>query len=202
MANHSENPTSHMLDIIRAALPHVNSRLRNSMEVAIKTGELAETFSTATDPEELKACALDDQPIDLEGLLVSIQNVCIGHERDMVNSVLNFYKTRNLYHAYQEFRKNNLTHPQPELQAASMNSNGNSENTSQSTNQGSSIFGSLNSNTLMQFLMTQLNPEQKAAFESMSMLFNSTGGFNPGVFNSDNETNNNTSNTSFNENNA
>lgn len=146
--------TEYLLNIIRAAIPYVNSRTRNNMEVAIKTGELAETFQSVQHSPELEACDLGEDTMDMEGLLLSVQNVCVGRDRDMVNTVLNFYKTRNLYHSYQEFRKETLN---PELQAASVSGSGNSNNPN---------------NTMLNFLMSQLTPEQKSTFDAMNMLLN------------------------------
>lgn len=153
------NHTEYVLNIIRAALPYVNSRTRNGMEAAIKTGELAETFQMARKEPELEAYELSNDTVDVEGLLTSVQSVCVGQEREMVNTALNFYKTRNLYQSYQEFRRNSM---QAELQAASLNS-------------GTGKASSPN-NTMMEFLLSQLTPEQKSTFEAMSMMIN-TGAF-------------------------
>lgn len=144
--------TEYLLNIIRAAIPYVNSRTRNNMEVAIKTGELAESFQSANQPPELAACDLGDDTTDVEGLLTSVQNVCIGRDRDMMNTALNFYKTRNLYRSYQKFRKESMS---PELQAASVGGSGNMNNPN---------------NTMFNFLMSQLTPEQKSTFDAMNML--------------------------------
>lgn len=175
--------TDYMLSIIRAALPYVNSKTRNGMEVAIKTGELAETFQAAEHSPELSACDLENDSTDIEGLLVSVQNVCHGPEKEMVNTVLNFIKTRKLYQSYQEFRKNNL---QPELQAASMN--------------GSSSNDSSNNNMMLNFLMSQLTPEQKSTFDAMNMILNSGNLGNLGNLNGfANFMNNNNSNNNNNQ---
>lgn len=155
MADMNRN-TDYILDIIRAALPYVNSRTRNGMEVAIKTGELAETFQSMGDTPDLEACDLGNDTTDMEGLLVSVQNVCMGPEKELVNMLLNFYKTRNLYHSYQTFRRNTLQ--QPELNAASLNGD------KQQTN---------SNNTIIDFLMSQLTPEQKSTFDAMNMLLSS-----------------------------
>ncbi|MBR3771185.1 MAG: hypothetical protein IKL07_02845 [Clostridium sp.] len=149
------NNTEYVLNIIRAALPYVNSRTRNGMEAAIKTGELAETIQMRRKEPELEAYELGNDTVDMEGLLLSVQNVCIGPERELVNTILNFYKTRSLYQSYQEFRRNNM---QSELQAASLNNNSGK---------------SAPNNTMLEFLMSQLSPEQKSTFEAMSMMINS-----------------------------
>ncbi|SES70723.1 hypothetical protein [[Clostridium] polysaccharolyticum] len=147
--------TEYLLNIIRAAIPYVTSRTRSNMEVAIKTGELAESFQGRGNSPELEACDLGEETVDVEGLLLSVQNVCVGREREMVNTALNFYKTRSLYQAYQAFRRNTL---QPELQAASV---GNEQGHSNNPN-----------NTMFDFLMSQLTPEQKSTFDTMNMLIN------------------------------
>lgn len=158
MAN-MNGSTEYMLNIIRAALPYVTTRTRSNMEVAIKTGELAESFQSAGSTPELEACDLENETVDVEGLLVSVQNVCVGRERDMINTALNFFKTRSLYQSYQTFRRNSL---QPELQAASVNGSGSGSRHSSNPN-----------NTMMDFLMSQLSPEQKSTFDAMNMIMNS-----------------------------
>ncbi len=151
----TNNSTDYMLNIIRAALPYVTTKMRSNMEVAIKTGELAESFQSRSSAPELEACDLSDENVDMEGLLLSVQEVCVGREKNMINTLLNFYKTRSLYQSYQSFRRNNL---QPELQAASVNGSEHSNNPN---------------NTMLDFLMSQLTPEQKSTFDAINMIMNS-----------------------------
>ncbi|SFR80138.1 hypothetical protein [Anaeromicropila populeti] len=149
--NKNENSMNHIFDILKAALPYVDNRTKQSMEVAIKTSELAESFATIGKSPELEACDIGQSQFNLEGMLTSIQTVCTTSEKELINTVLNFIKARNLYQSYEVFKQNN---PTPELKAAS-------------TNNG--MHASVA--PIIEFLLTQLSPEQKATFDNMNMLF-------------------------------
>lgn len=108
----------HAVDLMSAALPYVNSRAKANMEVLIKAGEFMETFQSTSSPE-LSACDISNEPVDLEALLMNLQGVCTPKEQELVNTILNFLKTRKLYHTYQTMRdflptneSTNFTHNQ------------------------------------------------------------------------------------------
>lgn len=108
----------HAVDLMSAALPHVNTRAKANMEVLIKAGEFMESFQTTGSPE-LSACDVSNEPVDFEALLMSLQGVCNPKELELVNTMLNFLKTRKLYQTYQTMRdflpaneSTNFTHNQ------------------------------------------------------------------------------------------
>ena len=93
----------HAVDLMSAALPYVNSRTKANMEVLIKAGEFMDSFQSSSSPE-LSACDISDEPVDLEALLMNLQGVCNSKELELVNTILNFLKTRKLYQTYQTMR--------------------------------------------------------------------------------------------------
>ena len=93
----------HAVDLMIAALPYVNTRAKANMEVLIKAGEFMESFQSSSSPE-LSACDISDEPVDLEALLMNLQGVCNSKELELVNTILNFLKTRKLYQTYQTMR--------------------------------------------------------------------------------------------------
>lgn len=93
----------HAVDLISAALPHVDSRTKANMEVLIKAGELMDSFQSSTSPE-ISACDVSNESVDLEALLTSLQSACNPQELELVNTILNFQKTRKLYRTYQSMK--------------------------------------------------------------------------------------------------
>lgn len=93
----------HAVDLMSAALPYANTRARANMEVLIKAGELMDSFHM-THSSELSACDLSTETIDIEALLLSLQKVCNTKELELVNTILNFMKTRKIYQTYQSMK--------------------------------------------------------------------------------------------------
>lgn len=135
----------HAMDIMRAAMPHLNTPAKNSVELLIKTGELLETASSLGKEGSLSACSTGNEPIDMEALLLHVQEVCNSTEKETVTMLLNFIKARKLYNTYQSYR--------------------------------GQFSGSLGENepgtpSMMEFMMSQLPPEQKSTFDNLSMILN------------------------------
>ena len=141
----------HAADIMRAALPHLNTQSKRPIELVLKTSELLDAIANP-DSGELSACALDKEPIDLEAMLLHVQEVCNEQEKEQVNLILNFVKARKLYQTYQSFRINN-----PGFQG---------------DNPGSGPFSSGGFPSMMDFFTSQMSPEQKSSFDNISMILN------------------------------
>jgi hypothetical protein len=140
------------LEILKAAIPYVNSRARNSMQFIVQAEELTNSLKKMDNSSQLSACSLDEEPpIDMEALLLHIREVCPSAEQEMIDMMLNFMKTQKLYQAYRMFMTTN-----------SFGSGG-------KTN-GFNPFGFGNTNHFMDFIMTQLTPEQKTSFETVRMM--------------------------------
>ena len=57
-----------------------------------------------TSSMELSACDLSNEPINYEALLQSLQPMCTNKELDLVNTILNFYKTQKIIQTYQSMK--------------------------------------------------------------------------------------------------
>lgn len=146
--NGSEN-IQHSLDILKAAMPHLNQPAKHSIELALKTGELLETISDLSSPDQLSACDLAQEPIDMEAMLLQIQEVCTDAEKEAIHVILNFVKARKLYQTYQSVKGSNK--PLGPFSNGSPFSNGLS--------------------SMMEFFTSQMPSEQKGMFDTMNMLF-------------------------------
>lgn len=146
------NQTKHTLALFQAALPHVNARARSSMELAIKAGELMDTFDSMHNQGALEAYGLDEQPFDMEALLTDLSRVSTPKEQETLNMLLNFMKAQTLFRSYQQFQKAGAE-KNPEAEA-------------------SGSFQGAGSQSPLSFLLSQLTPEQKSTMSHMLQLMN------------------------------
>lgn len=127
----------HNIEMIKAALPYMNSRAQKSFEILIKTDELRNTMQNL-DSKELSACDVKPNSIDMETFLLQIRSLSNKRESEMIDNMLHFIKMQKLLTTYRSFMN---TKPE-------------------------------NADSLMEFFLSQMAPEQKANFENMNMMFN------------------------------
>lgn len=148
-----DQQTRHTLNLFQAALPHVNAKTKSSLELAIKAGELVDTFQSMRDPKFLSACDLDQKPLDMEALLTDLSKVSNQKEQETLNLLLNFLKAQTLFRSYQQFQKQNSF---PEKKPTEKNG----------------AFKDSGSQSPLNFLLSQLTPEQKSTVSHMLQLMN------------------------------
>lgn len=156
-----ENDLKHMVDIMKAALPHLDSTTQESASLIIKTSELMDTFQTVRNNEHVSAFSFSRQNIDLEALLTSIRNVCYARERQIIDSILSFLRMKTMFETYSALSSMMTSQP---TDGGNYDSTGNNE----STEAGGSGFNP----NMMDILSTMLTPEQKSTFDNISMMFN------------------------------
>ncbi|MBQ1688409.1 MAG: hypothetical protein II073_03900 [Lachnospiraceae bacterium] len=101
MTEQSTTPLSHITQLLEAALPYVNQQSRSHFEVLLKASDLMQSVSHTN---TYTACDIHNEPLDLEGLCLSLQSVGNPREQDFINTILNFLQTRKLYQTYQNMR--------------------------------------------------------------------------------------------------
>lgn len=144
--NYFQISYNHTIEIMRNALPYINTPAKKPMHMIIKVGELLDAIS-GNDSSELSACDIGNDSIDMEGMLSNIKGLCSISEQETIDMILNFIKVQRLYSTYQAFTKSNFS---------SGKESSNSD-----------------SGGMMDFLMSQLTPEQRTSFETMTMMLNS-----------------------------
>lgn len=144
------DPTRHSLDILKAAIPYINRRTQRSINIAIMASELANTLKDSRSTSELSACDVEPFEFNMEGMLVSIKEVCTKPEREMIDFALNFMKTKKLLDAYNMISKASGAMNNPYPGFPNLNAGGNFNN--------------------MDLLKNFLSPEQASTFETMSAL--------------------------------
>lgn len=153
--NSNRGKFSHVLEIVKAAFPHLDSDTQQSADLILKAGELMETFQNFKQKDTVTTFNIRTQNIDIEALLMSIRNVCYDQERQLVDTFLNLIKAKNLYDTYSAFASVMATQ---------------TENTENS--KGEPGGGNSSGPDMMEILGALLTPEQKSTFEDINMMFN------------------------------
>lgn len=163
----------HNLDLMRAALPYMKPQVQKSIEIISKADELMAAIDSPEPEEGLSAASLGNAAFDLEAMLSQIRSIGTPKEQEQIDTLLNFMKMQKLLQGYRTF----LNAKQKSEHASGNFSSGGSSSGASAKSQGdnhapegSNLFGSSN-DTLMEFLMSQLSPDQKSSFDSMNMMF-------------------------------
>lgn len=144
--------------MLRAAIPYVMPQSRQALEMLLQADALVNTargFSSESG-YPLESAELHEDPEtaghfnpDPENMLLHIQEYCSPRESDLIQTALNFIRAGKLFRGYQEFQQ---SHPLTQMGEVS----------------DGHMAG--NSNQLMEFLLSRLNPEQKTIFEQMRQI--------------------------------
>lgn len=184
--NSSNNTSiSHIMDLIKAAVPYLDDNLKQSLDLVIKVGDLIETMGTAKQNKTgLSILSLDINSIDIEGLLTSVRKVCYDKEREIVDMILNFIKAKNLYQTYttltQVMASQTSDSNDPNNSSDTNNPFGNMGNMGDMANMAS-MFGNMfngmsnngeNPSNMNEMLEAFLTPEQLSTYETLSVLLN------------------------------
>ncbi len=141
---------SHYLEIMKAALPYMHPQAQKSVEILAKAEEFVEALKSFDDASEVSAASLRREPVEPEVILNQIKALCTKEEQVMIDNLLNIITMQKLIQNYRTFMS---------LQ--------------QRVSGKSSSGGQTSSNDrLMEFLLSQLTPEQKNNFESINMVLN------------------------------
>ncbi|WFR59755.1 hypothetical protein QA584_11915 [Anaerocolumna sp. AGMB13025] len=153
-----QNIFSHILDIVRAAFPYLDSDTQQSAQIIVKTGELMDAYNSIRHKDSITTFSMRTQNIDIEALLTNVRTVCTDKERELIDTILNLIKAKNLYDTYTAFAS---------MASQSVNTE-NPDGSTENSNSGSS------SPDMMDILGAFLTPEQKSTFENINMMFNMT----------------------------
>lgn len=144
MANNSIF-NSHYMEIMKTALPYMNSKAQKSVEILIKTDELFEAVQTLEEPSQLSAASIKRENVDTEVMLNQIKGLCTKEEQAVIDNLLNVITMQKLIQGYHSFS---------------------------ALKQNSSDKNSSSNDRLLEFLLAQLTPEQKTNFDNINMVLN------------------------------
>ena len=125
--------------ILEAAMPYVAPESRHAIQMLLQTESLLQLARQGGNSDYALEAAENNQSgqPNIKEMLLHIQEYLTPRESDLVQTILNFMNAGSLFQSYREF--------------AQMHSR---ETPAQN-------------NIMRDFLMSQLNPEQKATFEQM-----------------------------------
>ena len=82
---------SHVVDILKAAFPYLDSDSQQSVDLFVKTGELITTVTELNHSHPVASLSVRKQSIDLEALLTSVREVCYPREsKKLIPNLCNF----------------------------------------------------------------------------------------------------------------
>ena len=90
----------HTAEIIKAALPYIDSHNKIMVEFIMKVIELIGYIKTLKNSLSLAACGYEAGKIDLEGMLNNIRPVCNKKERDIIDKILNIFNMKRAMEMY------------------------------------------------------------------------------------------------------
>ncbi len=134
-----ENNHQRQMAILEAAMPYVAPESRHAIQMLLQTESLVQLARQGGDSGYALEAAENNQSgqPNMKEMLLHIQEYLTPRESDLVQTILNFMNAGTLFQSYREF--------------AQMHGR---ETPAQN-------------NMMRDFLMSQLNPEQKATFEQM-----------------------------------
>lgn len=161
--------------MLRAAQPYTSGQQRYALDLLLQANSLINTARGGM-AGDLEACETAAQP---EEMLLHMQEYCTPRESDLVQMILNFIKASHLFQNYREFMAAQSPSDAPgDLQAAGLGMP--SANPLQMLLQllggfGGSMGNSGGNNYLMEFLISQLSPEQQQLFEQLKSFTQTSG---------------------------
>lgn len=93
----------HTAEIMKAAVPYINSRSRSIVEFFSKALDFMGTFRQFTNSNSMAACGFENEKTDLEGLLKGIRPICNSKEQEMIDRVLSIFNAKRMFEMYNSF---------------------------------------------------------------------------------------------------
>lgn len=90
----------HTAEVMKAALPYIDTPNKVMLEFAMKLIELMGLFKTFRSSLTLASCGYQAGQIDMEGMLNNIRPVCNKQERDMIDKILNMFNMKRAFEMY------------------------------------------------------------------------------------------------------
>ncbi len=184
------NEQERYIAILEASLPYVAPQSRHAIQLLLQSHSLVHLVKEQPDYalEAMQVGAKSDTSSDPQELLLHIQEFLTPKESDFVKTILNFYNANLLFQNYQKFAKEHMpSDPPSDLSAASMPAVSSPLQTLLGLINNLGAFGNVfsgrpsgtdgktNNNMFMDFLISQLNPEQKATFEQFRNIMYNKG---------------------------
>lgn len=96
----ADQDLSHTADIIKAAIPFVDTKLKGMAELFAKLLDLMGSFKLIGKSSNLVALGQEAVKMDVEGLLKGIRPICNVKEREIVDRILNIFNMKRTFEMY------------------------------------------------------------------------------------------------------
>lgn len=177
-----QNEHQRHMAILEAAMPYIAPKNRHAIELFLQADTFAQLVQKGSG-HDLKAAESDthtDFQPNPQDMLVTIGQFLTPKESDIVQTILNFINAQKLFQNYSDFVHTQSATASSDLSASAVpNNNANAGNPFSLIFQLINGLGSLGrslgainesrdssqQNIMKDFLLSQLNPEQKATFE-------------------------------------
>lgn len=90
----------HTAEIIKAAIPYVDSRFKGMAELFAKALDLMGSLKSAGNSDNVAAYGFQSTKIDIEGLLKGIRPICSLKEQELVDRILNIFNMKRMFEMY------------------------------------------------------------------------------------------------------
>lgn len=153
------NEHQRRLAMLKAALPYVPPQNKRAMEIILQADNLISLVTEVSETDNdltLRAAQTDTVASGAiyEKLLLNIKDYCTPAESEIVRMLLNFLHADELFKNYRDFAKTHSV-----------------------TKDGEPVEND-NRNFMMEFLMSQLSPQQRTTFEQVANAVNMQKGDN------------------------
>lgn len=128
------------IDMLRTAIPYASPSLRKPLQVYLQTRELSDYIRNGDESADVEACGVGNAG-DVEGLMENIRQFCNAEEREMIDTVLNIVRAQKMYQCYRGYM---------------------------AANASGASGGKKGGPGMLDFLLSQLTPEQQNMFAQMS----------------------------------
>lgn len=88
----------HTAEIMKAALPYIDTRSRGFVEIITKFLDLMASLKAAA--YNMAACGYQESKTDMEGMLNGIRPLCNNREREFIDRILSFFNMKRMMETY------------------------------------------------------------------------------------------------------
>lgn len=95
----TDNEYVHMASIMEAAMPHIDTRARSTLDIMTKLLALMGSIRNLS-KSNMAACGYENKSTDLESLLTAIRPHCFGRELAFIDQILSMFQAKRMYETY------------------------------------------------------------------------------------------------------
>ena len=181
----AESDFLHTAELLKAALPYVDTRTQSTMDLLLKLYEFMACYRNIR-TGKMAACGFDNHKVDMEAMITNIQPLCSEKERSFIDKILNIFNAKRMFEMYNTY----MSAMKAMQEFGGFGSEASEGETADNVTNNfsgfdfSSIFGNNTEsksdtseaepgvdNNMFNMLKSMIPPEQMSNFENLRMLF-------------------------------